>query len=85
MNNIAPNCKNAGHTKLPDTQNCLQNHIKNGKATKFLLQSAFYTSKGSTCKVLGFSDFWFKFYDKFCSPYPIVDFLRKFNHQNQKP
>ena len=28
-----------------DTQNSLQNHIKNTEATKFLLQSAFYTSK----------------------------------------
>ena len=51
-----------------DTHNCLQNHIKNAKATKFLLQSAFYTSKGSTCKVLPFYGFWFKFYDKLCSP-----------------
>ena len=44
------------------------------KATKFLLQSGFYTSEESTCKVLAFYDFWFKFYDKFCSPYPVVDF-----------
>ena len=29
-------------------------------------QSACYTSKGRTCKVLPFYDFWFKFYDKFC-------------------
>ena len=35
-----------------DTQNCLQNHIKNAKTIKCLLQSAFYT--GSTCKVLPF-------------------------------
>ena len=35
-----------------DTQNCLQNHIKNVKTIKCLLQSAFYT--GSTCKVLTF-------------------------------
>ena len=33
------------------TQNCLQHHIKNAKATKFLLQSSFYTSRGRTCKV----------------------------------
>ena len=31
--------------KMLDTQNCLQNHIKNAKATKFLSQLAFYTSK----------------------------------------
>ena len=30
-----------------DTQNWFQNHIKNAKGTKFLLQSAFYTSKES--------------------------------------
>ena len=42
--------------------------------TKFLLQSAFYTSKGSTCEVLPLYDFWFKFYDKFCNPYPITTF-----------
>ena len=45
-----------------------------------------YTSKESTCKVLPFYyDFWFKFYDKFCNPYQIVDFLRIFYHQNRKP
>ena len=33
-----------------DTQNCLQNLIKNAKATKFLSQSAFYTSKGPPAK-----------------------------------
>ena len=80
MKNIAPKTAN-----MLDTQNCLQNHIKNTKTTKFLLQSIFYTSKGSTCKVLPFYDFWFTFYYKFCSPYPIVDFLRIFNHQNQEP
>ena len=60
------------------TQNCFQNHIKNDKSTKFLLQSAFYASKESTRKVLPFYGFWFKFYDKFCSPYSIVAFLRIF-------
>ena len=62
-----------------------QDQIKNAKATKFLLQSAFYISKGRTCTVLPFYDFWFKFYDKFCSPYPIVDFLHIFNNQNRRP
>ena len=57
-----------------DTQNCLQNHIKNAKATKFILKSAFYTSEER--KVLAFYNFWFKLYDKFCSPYPIIEFLR---------
>ena len=79
MNNIAPKLQNAGHRKLP------LNHIKNAEATKFVLQSAFYTSQGSTCKVLYFYNFWFKFYDTLCSLYPIVDFLRIFNHQNRKP
>ena len=68
-----------------DTQYCLQNDIKNDKATKFLSHSAFYTSKQNICKVLSFYNFWFKFYDKFCSPYPIVDFLHMFNHQNREP
>ena len=54
--------------KMLDTQNCLQNYINNAKATKLLLQSAFYTSNGSTYKVLPFYDFSFKFYDRFCSP-----------------
>ena len=43
-----------------------------------------FSIKGRTCKILAFHDFWFKFYDKFCSPCPIVDFLRIFNHQNRK-
>ena len=70
MNNIAPELQKFGHTKVPSKS------YKNAKAIKFLLHSAFYTSKECTCKVLSFCDFWFKFYDKFCSPYPIVDFLR---------
>ena len=78
MNNIAP--------KLQNTQNCLKNRIKNAiyKATKFLFQSVFYTSKGSTCNVLPFYGFWFKFCDKFCSPYPIVNLLRIFDRQNRE-
>ena len=68
-----------------DTQNCLQNRMKNAKATKFLSQSPFYGSKGRTCKVLSFYDFWFKFSEKFCSPNRIVDFLRIFNHQSREP
>ena len=58
--------------------------MKDAKATKFLSQSAFYDSKGSTCKVSLLYDFWFKSYDKFCSPYPIVEFLRIFNRENRK-
>ena len=80
MNNIKPKLQNAGQ------QNCLQNYMKkNAKATKYLLQSAFYTFKGSPCKVLPFCDFWFKFYDKFCGLYPIVDILHILNYQNWKP
>ena len=41
---------------------------------QILLLSAFYSSKWPTCKVLPFYNFWFKFYDKFCSLYPIVGF-----------
>ena len=51
-----------------DTQNCLSNDIKNANATKFLLQSAFYISKGITCKLLPFYNVWIKFYDKFYIP-----------------
>ena len=54
-------------TKMLETQNCLQNHIESAKTTKFLSQAAFYTSKGSICKVLPFYDFLFNFYDKFCN------------------
>ena len=57
-----------------DSQNRLQNYFKNTKTTKYLLELAFYTSEGHTCKVLSFYDFWFTFNDKFCRPYPIVDF-----------
>ena len=54
-----------------DSQNRLQSYFKNAKTTRFLLELAFYTSEGHTCKVLSFYDFW---NDKFCSPYPIIDF-----------
>ena len=69
-----------------DTQNFLQNHIENAKSSKFLLQSPFYTSKGSTCKVLAFYDFWFKFYDKFCSLYPtsLAYFITKIGNHDLK-
>ena len=60
--------------KMLDSQNHFQNCFKNAKTTKFLSELAFYTSEGHTCKVLSFYDFWFTFNDKFCSPYPIVDF-----------
>ena len=49
------------------------------------LQSAFNTSEGRTFKVLPLYDFWFKLYDRSCSPNPIVDLLPIFNHQNRKP
>ena len=71
MSNIAPKLQKCWTHNI----NCLKKHIENTKATKFLLQSAFYTSKGSTCKVLPLHGFWFKFYDMFCSSYPVVDFL----------
>ena len=80
MNNIAPKLQKCWTQKIR-----LQNYFKNAKTTKLLLELAFHTSEGHTCKVLSFYDFWFMFNDKFCSPYPIVDFLRVFNHQNRKP
>ena len=80
MNNIAPKLQ-----KRWTEKNRLQNYLKNAKTTKFLPELAFYTSEGHTCKVLSFYDFWFTFNDKFCSPYPLIDFLHIFNHQNRKP
>ena len=77
MNNIAP--------KL---QKCWTHKIGFKIVSKMLKQPnflAFYTSDGHTCQVLSFYDFWFTFNDKFCSPYPIVDFLCIINHQNRKP
>ena len=71
-----------------DSQNRLQNCFKNTKTTKFPSELAFYTSEGHTCKVLSFYDFWFTFNDKFCSPYPIVDFyaylITKIGNRNLK-
>ena len=44
--------KTDSQENLLGTQNCLHHHdIKNAKATRCLLQSAFCTSEGSTCKV----------------------------------
>ena len=64
MDNIAPKLQ-----KMLDTPNCLQHHTKNDKATKLLLQSAFRTSEGSTCKVLPFYNFSFD---------PILNMRKKF-------
>ena len=43
--------------KMLDTQNCPKSHIKDAKTTKFVLQSAFFTCKERTCKVLPFYAF----------------------------
>ena len=71
-----------------DSQNRLQNYFKNAKTTKFFSELAFHTSKGHTCKVSSFYDFWFTFNDKFCSPYPIVGFyaylITKIGNRNLK-
>ena len=45
MNNIATKLQ-----KMLDTQNCLQDHIKNAEATEFLLQLALYSSKEALAK-----------------------------------
>ena len=75
MNKTAQNRKKARHTKLPSEsyKKCQNNQI------------SFTVSLLCTCKILSSYDVWFKFYDKLCSPYPIVDFLLIFNHQNQEP
>ena len=80
MNNIAPKTE-----KMLDTKNCLQHNIKNAKSTKLLLQLAFYTSKGRTCKVVAFYEFWFKFHGKFCSPHTTVDFYAYLVTKIRKP
>ena len=71
-----------------DSQNRLQNYLKNAKTTKFRLELAFYASEGHTCKVLSFYDFWFTLNDKFSSPYPIVEFyaylITKIGNRNLK-
>ena len=46
MNNIAAKLQKCCTRKI-----AFKIILKNAKATKFLLQSAFYISKGSTCKV----------------------------------
>ena len=62
MNNIAA-----------ELQNCFQNHIKNAKTTKFFLQSAFYTSKGSSCRVLPLYDFLFNpIWTGLCQPEDLM-------------
>ena len=75
--------------KVLDTQNCFQNHIKNAKATKFLSQSAFFTSKESTCKVLRFYDFRFKFCTSSVAPTRSSTFyaylITKIGNRNLKP
>ena len=71
-----------------DSQIRLQKYFRNAKTTKFLSELDFYTSEGHTWKVLSFYDFWFTFNDKFCSPYPIVDFyaylITKIGNRNLK-
>ena len=66
MNNIAPNL-----------QKCWTHKIAFKIISEMLKQPNFFQSqsKGSTCKVLPFSNFWFKLYDKFCSP-PCRNFDR---------
>ena len=49
MNNVTPKLKKAGHTKLPSKP------YKNAEATKILLQSAFYTSKGKVLHLQSFT------------------------------
>ena len=62
-----------------DTQNCLQNRIKNTKTTKFLSQLTFHTSKGRTCKVLPFHEFWLSFIVLLYVRYALPD-GRHFTH-----
>ena len=77
MHKIGPKLKNAVRTNLPS-----KSDKKMPEQPNLILQSASNTSEGRTCKVLLFYDFWFQFYNKFCSPYPIIGFLCIFNHQS---
>ena len=80
MNNIAP--------KL---QKCWSHKIAFRISSKMLKQPNFFHSQPSTLPKEALTKFYlsttfaFKFYDKSCSPYPIVNFLRIFNHQNRVP
>ena len=63
--------------------------MNNAKTTKFLLQSAFYTSKGLTCNVFSVHGFWFKFYDQFgIAPTQLSTFyaylITKIGNRNHK-
>ena len=83
MNNIAPKLQKCWTHKI-----AFKIISKMLKQPNFFLELAFYTSEGHTCKVLSFYDFWFTFNDKFCSPYPIVDFyaylITKIGNRNLK-
>ena len=59
----------------PKLQKCLTQKIVPKIISKMLKQPSFFYSQPSTLA---------KFYDNFCSLYPIVDFLRMFNHQNRR-
>ena len=76
MHKIASKLQNFVHTKLASK------FEKNARTTKFIFTGNLLHFR-RTCKVLFFYYFWFKFYDKFCCPYPIIKFLCIFNHQSE--
>ena len=68
MNNIATKLQ-----KMLDTQNCLQDYIKNAEETEFLLQLALYSSKEALAKFYLSTTFGLSFKEcSLCSPYPTV-------------
>ena len=74
MNNIAP--------KL---QKCWTHKIAFKIIFKTLKQPNFFLLYFHRMHLQSFIFLRVKFYDTFCSPYPIINFLHTFNYQNRKP
>ena len=81
MNNIAPVMQKCWTHKI-----AFKVISKTVKEPNFFYCQPSKLPKNASAKFyLSFYDFWFKFYDMFCTPYSILDLLRIFNHQNRKP
>ena len=84
MNNIAPKLQKCWTHKISFIYRSYKKILKQ--------QNLFYSQPSTLPKeafakfYLSIYNFWFKFYDNFCVPYPMVNFLRIFNyHQNREP
>ena len=58
--------------KMLDTQNCLQHHIKNANAARFLFSQPSTLPKDAPAKFDIPTTFGLRFYSKFCSSYSIA-------------